>query len=188
MTDARTGGASGARKAVAFWTAAAVVAATDVVTKYLAHTRLRPDHMPRELLGDTVRLTLVYNPGAAFGLHVGPYSRWIFIVLTGGAIWIVARLYRRTHPRRVWRALALGLVCGGAVGNLINRVWSAAGVVDFIDVGLSNARWPTFNVADIGVTVGAFLLARVLWGEEQRLETVDADGHRRPSVTGSNAE
>lgn len=62
-------------------------------------------------------------------------------------------------------ALAVGLVVGGALGNLVNRLWSARGVVDWIDVGMSEHRWPAFNVADIGVSVGAALLALVLWRE-----------------------
>jgi signal peptidase II len=63
------------------------------------------------------------------------------------------------------RLLALALVCGGAVGNLIDRVRSSRGVVDFIDVGVGSYRWPTFNVADIAVTCGAVALALVLWSE-----------------------
>ncbi len=57
------------------------------------------------------------------------------------------------------------MVCGGAVGNLIDRVRSADGVVDFIDVGIGVHRWPTFNIADSAVTVGAVGLAYVLWME-----------------------
>ena len=60
---------------------------------------------------------------------------------------------------------------GGALGNLINRIWSTAGVVDFLDVGVGASRWPTFNVADVGVCVGAFLLALVFWGEDRRTAT-----------------
>ena len=63
--------------------------------------------------------------------------------------------------------VALALVCAGAVGNLIDRVRSFFGVVDFIDVGVGDARWPTFNVADMAVSVGAALLAWVLWQEDQ---------------------
>ena len=157
-------------KAAVFWPATLLVAAADVVTKYLAHTRLLPQRVPRELLGDTVRLTLLYNPGAAFGLNIGEYSRWFFLVLTAVALWVLARMYRGTDSADRARALALGLVCGGAVGNLINRLWSRAGVVDFIDVGLGRSRWPTFNVADIGISVGAILLAVVLWREDRMLE------------------
>ena len=151
-----------------FWSALAIVALADVVTKYAAHTRLFPAGMPRDLLGNTVRLTLIYNPGAAFGLHVGPYSRWVFLALTVVALIVLAQLYRDTSPRDGLRALALGLVTGGAVGNLINRLWSKPGVVDFIDVGVGDRRWPTFNVADIGVSIGALLLAWTLWSEERR--------------------
>ena len=77
------------------------------------------------------------------------------------------------------RTLALGLVCGGAIGNLVDRVRSPLGVVDFIDVGIGDMRWPTFNVADMAVSVGAFLLAWVLWGEDR--ETAAA--HRRTAPT-----
>ena len=161
----------GGTKAHVFWPATAIIVVLDVVTKYLAHTRLAPQYMPRDILGDYGRLTLIYNPGAAFGLHLGPYSRWIFMVLTVGALVMLGRLYRVTVPGDSRRALALGLVCGGAVGNLINRIWSSRGVVDFIDLGLGDWRWPAFNVADIGVSIGACLLAWVLWGsgrEEER--------------------
>jgi signal peptidase II len=69
--------------------------------------------------------------------------------------------------------LALALVCGGAIGNLIDRVVSSEGVVDFIDVGISEiTRWPTFNVADMAVSFGAFLLAWVLWEEDRELGEV----------------
>jgi signal peptidase II len=63
--------------------------------------------------------------------------------------------------------LALSLVSAGAVGNLIDRLRSARGVVDFIDIGTATWRWPTFNVADIAVTTGAVLLAVVLWREDR---------------------
>ena len=154
-------------KAAIFWPTLTIIVLSDIVTKYLAHTLIVPYRPPREIVGDAVRLTLAYNPGAAFGLHVGPFSRWVFLVLTAVALWVLARLYRETASSDRTRALALGLVCGGALGNLINRIWSSAGVVDFIDVGVGHVRWPTFNVADIGVSVGAFLLAWVLWREDQ---------------------
>lgn len=110
-------------------------------------------------------LTLLYNPGAAFGLSLGPYSRWLFTALTIGVLVVLGNLYRATAARDRMGALAVGLVVGGALGNLVNRLWSARGVVDWIDVGMSEHRWPAFNVADIGVSVGAALLALVLWRE-----------------------
>jgi signal peptidase II len=62
------------------------------------------------------------------------------------------------------------MVCGGAVGNVIDRIRSARGVVDFIDVGIGTYRWPTFNVADIAVTCGAIALAVVLWQEGRQAD------------------
>ena len=113
-----------------------------------------------------MRLTLVYNPGAAFGLHLGPYSRWIFLALTVGVLTILWRLYRQTRDRDNVRTFALALVSGGAIGNALDRIRSADGVVDFLDLGSSTMRWPTFNLADVAVSVGAFLLAWVLWGDD----------------------
>ncbi|MBV6521512.1 MAG: Lipoprotein signal peptidase [Gemmatimonadaceae bacterium] len=146
---------------------AVFVVVVDQITKAIAATALMPRGIPREVFGNAFRWTLVYNPGAAFGLHLGPYSRWIFLVLTLGALVILWRLYRQT-PSGAWlRLVAVSLVTGGAVGNLIDRIRSPMGVVDFIDVGIGMARWPTFNVADMAVSTGAFLLAWVLWGEDR---------------------
>ena len=159
-----------------FWSVVVVIVVADVITKALAVYSLYPQRMPHELLGPAVRLTLVYNPGAAFGLHLGMYSRWIFMALTVGALVILGRLYRSTRDGDLLRTLAIALVCGGALGNLIDRIRSAAGVVDFIDVGFGDMRWPTFNVADMAVSIGAFLLAWVLWGEDRVEQPERPDG------------
>ena len=156
-----------------FWSVLVVVVIADVITKAIAVYSLAPQRIPHEVIGESVRLTLVYNPGAAFGLNVGDYSRWIFMVLTIGALVILGRLYRQTRDGDLQRTLAIALVCAGAVGNLIDRIRSPLGVVDFIDVGFGDMRWPTFNVADMAVSVGAFMLAWVLWGEENA-ESADA--------------
>ena len=150
-----------------FWPVALVVVLADVVTKAIAAATLFPPLIPHPVIGDVARLTLVYNRGAAFGIHVGAYSRPIFAVLTVGALTILWRLYRATPAGDRRRVLALALVSAGAVGNLIDRLRSAKGVVDFIDIGSSTWRWPTFNVADIAVTTGAVLLAIVLWREDR---------------------
>ena len=155
-------------KAVLFWPVLIAVTAADALTKAVAVHWLQLPRVPREVLGNAVQLTLVYNPGAAFGLSFGEYSRWIFMALTITALVILARLYATTRDQDVPRTLSLALVCGGAVGNLLDRLRSGLGVVDFIDVGLRDARWPTFNVADMAVSVGALLLAWVLWVEDQQ--------------------
>jgi signal peptidase II len=156
--------------AALFWPVIVFVAALDVVTKAMAVRGLVPQRVPHEVLGDYVRLTLVYNPGAAFGLHLGPQSRWIFTALTLIALGILWRLYRTTSRGDIPRVLALALVCAGALGNLIDRLRSDLGVVDFLDVGVGTTRWPTFNVADMAVSVGAILLAWVLWQEDRAID------------------
>ncbi|HEX9564000.1 MAG TPA: signal peptidase II [Gemmatimonadaceae bacterium] len=158
-----------------FWPVVAVVLVSDLLTKWIAVGELYPRGVPREVLGDVVRLTLVYNRGAAFGLHLGSYSRWIFLALTVGALVILWQLYRATPVRDVMRTLAIALVSGGALGNLIDRVRGPQGVVDFLDIGFGDLRWPTFNVADMAVSTGAILLAWVLWGEDRAR---GADGAR----------
>jgi signal peptidase II len=152
--------------AAAFWAVVTVVTATDVFTKWWAETTLRP--LSRGISGDWLRLTLVYNPGAAFGLNVGEHSRWVFMALTIIALGILGRLYLNTREGDMPRAIALALVCAGALGNLIDRVRSGRGVVDFIDIGVGATRWPTFNVADMAVSTGAVLLAWVLWYQDQQ--------------------
>ena len=159
--------AGGSLKGRLFWPVIAIVVISDLITKWIAVTELFPRGVPQAVFGEVVRLTLVFNKGAAFGLDVGPYSRWIFLALTIGALVILGQLYRSTRADDLMRTLAIALVCGGAIGNLIDRVRSSQGVVDFIDIGIGGMRWPTFNVADMAVSTGAFLLAWVLWGEER---------------------
>jgi signal peptidase II len=150
-----------------FWTAAVAVITLDVVTKLLAVQYLRPQHVPHRIIGDVVRFTLAYNPGAAFSMSLGNYSRLIFGGFALIALVILWWLYRTGKPDDSVRAFALGLTWGGAAGNLIDRFRSDLGVVDFIDIGVGDVRFWTFNAADSAVTVGAILLALVLWREDR---------------------
>ena len=181
---ARSGSPSRA-KGTLFWTLIAAIVAVDVLTKFIARTTLVPYRMPREVIGEWVRFTLVFNQGAAFGLHLGPWSRQIFLLLTVVALIILARLYKDTRPDDRVRVIALGLVCAGAIGNLIDRIKSPVGVVDFLDIGFGNWRWPTFNVADIAVTTGAILLAWALWGEDREREESRKQGAESSELQGS---
>ncbi|MCC7053109.1 MAG: signal peptidase II [Gemmatimonadaceae bacterium] len=150
-----------------FWPIAAGFLLVDVVTKWWAVSSLAPVHTRHEVLGDVLTFTLLYNRGAAFGLHLGDFSRWIFTALTIGAVVILTRMYRGTADGDTPKLVSLGMILGGACGNLVDRLRSGQGVVDFIDVGIGDHRWPTFNVADIGVSCGAILLAWVLWREDR---------------------
>jgi len=142
-----------------------VVIVLDQVTKFAAE-RWLPQYMGREVLGDFFQLRLVYNPGAAFGLHVGPYSRWVFMVLSIVALVVLGSMLRATRSGDRVRLAALSLVCAGAAGNLIDRIRSPRGVVDFLDFTFGSYHFPTFNVADTAVTCGAVLLAIALWHED----------------------
>ncbi len=146
----------------------------DIVTKAVVQRTLRL-YDPVPVLGDFFRLTYIFNRGAAFGLHLGENSRWIFTGLTVLAIIGLFLWYRSTPSTDRSRLLALASVTAGAIGNLIDRVRSHRGVVDFLDFGFGNVRWPVFNVADIAVTCGAILLAISLWREDVQAAR-DKDG------------
>jgi signal peptidase II len=156
-----------------FWAVALGVVVADFVTKRIAERLLLPIP-PVEVAGDWVQLRLVYNQGAAFGIHLGPWSRWIFLVIAAVAIVLLYRLARGSAAGDRFRQVACALVTGGAAGNLIDRIRSAQGVTDFIDVGIGAHRWPTFNVADMGVSCGAIALAVSLWLEDARRARAEA--------------
>jgi signal peptidase II len=145
----------------------AAVIALDVVTKAVAEAHL-PGVAGVPVLGQFFQLRLVYNQGAAFGLHLGPLSRWFFLGFAVVAVFVLNHLSRTAEAGDRFRQLACGLVAGGAAGNLIDRVRHSRGVVDFLDFGIGMYRWPTFNVADIAVTCGAVALAISFWREDVR--------------------
>lgn len=133
---------------------ATVVLLADVVTKVLAVKMLTPGQ-PVPIIGDTVTWTLVRNSGAAFSMATS-YT-WVLTLIASsvvlGIIWMSRRL---VSP---WWAIGLGMILGGALGNLVDRFFRAPGhlqghVVDFLSIGW----WPVFNVADPAVVGGAFLL------------------------------
>lgn len=154
------------QKATLFLAIVSGVVFTDYVTKLMVQRTLHP-YQQVEVIGEYLRLTYIYNPGAAFGIHLGPYSRIIFLLLSIAALVALAGMYWVTPARDAVRLSAIALICGGAIGNLLDRIRSHHGVVDFLDVGVGLVRWPVFNVADIAVTTGAILLALSLWREEQ---------------------
>ncbi|MGQ0648314.1 MAG: signal peptidase II [Gemmatimonadaceae bacterium] len=149
-------------KARWFWPLAALLLLADCGTKQLVEEGLSVEHMPHEVLGDAVRLTLIYNPGAAFSISLGEYSRVVFSVLAMIMVAVLLRLYRDAESHDRGLGAALGLIVGGAAGNLADRIRSPRGVVDFIDLGVGDYRFWTFNVADVGVTAGAALLLYIM--------------------------
>jgi signal peptidase II len=135
-------------------TVAAVILGVDIVTKVLAVRMLTPGQ-PVSIIGDTVTWTLVRNSGAAFSMATG-YTWILTLIATAVVIGIVWMGRRLVSP---WWAIGLGMILGGALGNLVDRFFRWPGplqghVVDFLSVGW----WPVFNVADASVVGGAALL------------------------------
>lgn len=130
------------------------VAFLDQLTKVSARAFLR-GRDPVNVLGDYVRLTYLENPGMAFGIRVGGPA--FFTVFASLASLVVLIYLFRLRSERSGVRVALALVFGGAVGNLIDRLLYGQ-VVDFIEFGVGEFRWPVFNVADSAVTIGMILL------------------------------
>jgi signal peptidase II len=161
VTEANTAGQADAsappsppRRLPLLLSVAAVVLTLDVVTKVLAVKLLTPGQ-PVSIIGDTVTWTLVRNSGAAFSMATG-YT-WMLTVIASavviGIFWMGRRLVS------LWWAIGLGMILGGAMGNLVDRFFRSPGplrghVVDFLSIGW----WPVFNVADPSVVGGAILL------------------------------
>jgi len=142
-----------------------IVVILDQLTKVLALERLSPG-VPVGMIEGCFSLTLVMNPGLAFGMLSATPSawRWVVVLLSMGALGVLVVLGARLLPTGgVPTRLALGLIFGGAVGNLIDRGRFGA-VVDFLDFFWRGYHWPAFNAADSAITVGVALLAlRILW-------------------------
>ena len=109
-----------------------------------------------EVIGDFVRFIYVRNPGSAMGLF--PVGRMVLVGISLAASIFLIYLYRTTDPGLKIRKGAMAAILGGALGNLVDRVFYNGHVVDFIDVGIGTHRFYTFNVADMGVTVGGTIL------------------------------
>lgn len=130
----------------------------DQASKWWAEGALATDKIP--VWPGFFDLELVYNVGAAFGLFGALPAGWregLLIVVAMGASGLFVYMLRHTHHR--WAAVAIGLVLGGAVGNLLDRLrygW----VVDFIHLHWHDLSWPVFNVADSAITIGVVVL---LW-------------------------
>jgi signal peptidase II len=138
---------------------AVLVLAADIITKVVAVAQLE-DRAPVELLGGLVYLQLVRNPGAAFSLATG-YT-WVLTIVAVAVVVVIARVARRL--RSTGWAIALGLVLGGALGNLTDRLFRAPGplqghVVDVVSLFTPDGRaWPVFNLADSSIVSGGVLL------------------------------
>ena len=149
--------------------------ALDLLTKLLVVARIEPGEDIR-LLGGLVYLTSLRNVGAAFSFAEG--ATIVFSLIAVGVAVVIVRTARRLFSTG-W-AIALGLVLGGAVGNLVDRIFRdpgflRGGVVDFISVFAPDGRvWPVFNVADSAIVCGGIL------GALLAVRGIEFDGSRPP--------
>lgn len=150
---------------------AAVVA--DQVSKYLVRTAL-PLHVPVWIVPGLLALDHVQNEGAAFSLLQG--QRVFFIVTALVVLGTISYVWWRYRPTSMWANVALGLVAGGAVGNLVDRAWRGT-VTDFIDPRV----FPVFNVADSAIVVGvAVLVVWLIFGQPNPEPPVPGDDAATP--------
>ncbi len=155
---------------------AVLILAADIATKVIG-VALLEGREPVELLGGLINLQLVRNPGAAFSLATG-YT-WVLSLIALGVVVVIIRVSRKL--RSTGWAVALGLILGGAVGNLVDRIFRAPGplqghVVDLVSPFAPDGRvFPVFNLADSSIVCGgALLVVLALMGRE-------LDGTRTPS-------
>ena len=159
---------------LAVYGTAAAVLALDQLTKHLVVSNLA-GHPPVDLLGSFVQLRYTTNSGGAFSLLTGAplFFGIMALVIVGGIVYAS----RRAQPLSM--LVVLGLILGGALGNLTDRLFRGEGllrgeVVDFVKVGI----WPVFNLADSCVVVGGILLALLLGRSERDAEQEPADTDR----------
>lgn len=149
----------------------------DQISKWVVLETLRPgDSVPVAPFWNWV---LTFNRGAAFSFlsDAGGWQRWFFTALAlGVSVWIVAMLRRHAGEFRL--SLALALILGGALGNVIDRLRFGA-VVDFVQWHAAGYAWPAFNVADSAIFLGALLLA---W--DQLAAKPAGDGAVKPGQPG----
>ncbi|MBU0483158.1 MAG: signal peptidase II [Proteobacteria bacterium] len=140
---------------------ALAVVLADQLTKWWVMESFMP-HESKVIIAGFFDLTFITNTGAAFGLFAGEQTmgRQIFFVAVGVvALIALALIFRQQKNQSCFFSWAIGLVAGGALGNMIDRLRFGS-VVDFLDFYVSNYHWPAFNVADSAITVGVgfFLL------------------------------
>jgi signal peptidase II len=163
----------------AFLGLAAVVVMFDQVSKALVLDRFNPasPHAdpgaaggPTRVIGDLVRIALTYNDGGIFGIF--GQSATILGIASLGVIAMIVLVEAREGLRNPLLTVALGLLLGGAIGNLTDRL-RFGHVVDWVDTGLGDLRWYTFNVADAAISIAIVLLL-----------VVGIAGHRLGRLTG----
>jgi len=160
------------------WIAVATIVADQIVKNAVVGRIALYGRVP--VLGSVLKLTNIRNSGAVFGVMRGAGSYFTFFSVVAAGVLLVVLFFARKSSVLV--KISLGMVLGGALGNLIDRLRFGA-VVDFIDIGFGDAaRWPCFNIADAAITVGVILLignALRMSGAETSNEGDEIDNRER---------
>jgi len=138
------------------WMWTPLIFVIDLVSKRLVLANEQTLRAHINVIGDFARFIYVRNPGSAMGLF--PVGRWALVSVSILASLFIIYLYRTTDRHLRVRLGAMAAILGGALGNLLDRIFYEGRVVDFIDLGIGTHRFYTFNVADIGVTIGGVIL------------------------------
>jgi signal peptidase II len=136
-----------------FLALAAAIVIADQVTKAIVTSSLRPGES-KPILGDLLRIVFSQNSGALFGLFKDNAA--MFGIVSLGVIALIV-LYHGRSGNSPYMTITLGLLLGGAIGNMIDRL-RLGYVVDFVDGGIGSVRWYTFNVADAAISLSILLL------------------------------
>lgn len=136
---------------------AIVIVIVDQLTKYIASNALEM-FQPVAVM-PMFNWTLMHNTGAAFSFlaEAGGWQRWFFAFIALGVSAVIVFWIKRLEAHEKWQAVALTLILGGAIGNVIDRI-RLGYVVDFIDVYYEQWHWPAFNIADSAIFIGVAML------------------------------
>lgn len=157
-----------------------LILAFDLITKYFIYQDPKP--YMQEIIGNFYRHTFVYNEGVVFGIMNNVDMKAIPWIITGMnlvALSVLVYLFLNINKfikegkPRIWGQLAIVFITGGALGNMIDRLFlfnepGTFSVVDFLDVGIGKTRWYTFNVADSFIVIGTIILAILFFFFEQK--------------------
>lgn len=148
---------------------AAFLCVLDQWSKWVAIAKLPEGNSWAAFTG--LQFTISYNRGVAFSLFQSP-SAWRQTVLLAciiGITWMIGRWLTRVTAQQKWEGIGLALILGGALGNLVDRIWRGS-VVDFIDFYYGTFHWYNFNLADAFITVGAIILIKTILFEKETQE------------------
>jgi len=146
---------------MAIFCSAILVLVADQLSKAWIRSNFAGDRI-KVVIGGVLNITYLSNRGGAFGLF--PSRQPVFIILTLVTIAGIVYFYRAYAPRFLACRIAVGMILGGAVGNLLDRLAldSRGGVTDWIDLHWGRYHWPAFNVADSAITIGVLILMYLL--------------------------